>query len=291
MFRFNYHEPESLEDVVATLQEYGDDAAMLAGGTALLIDMRHGELSPEHIISLWGVPELAGIKANGGFRIGTLASVTDLANAMTEAPYDSLCEAARLLGSRQIQNMATVGGNICKASPGADLVPPLLCLDAELHLVGPEGARTTPLDGFLTGPDETAISPAEVLVEITLPAPPSRTGSSYLKVMRRHSVDCSIVSVAARVTLAEDGETCQEVRIGLAAVAPTPFRAKGAETMLKGQKITPETASEVAAQARDESSPITDVRASADYRRMLVETLVERSILEAAERANKGGRH
>jgi carbon-monoxide dehydrogenase medium subunit len=291
MFRFNFYEPESLADVVSRLQEYGDDAALLAGGTALLVDMRHGELSPEHIISLWGAPELAGIKSNGGYRIGTLTSVTDLANTMTQPPYESLSEAARLLGSRQIQNMATVGGNICKASPGADLVPPLMCLDAELRLVGPEGERIMPLDGFLTGPDETAIRPAEVLVEIVVPTPSSHSGTSFQKVMRRHAIDCSIVAVAARVTLDVDGETCKDVRIGLSAVAPNPFRAKEAEKMLKGQKVNPDTVSKVAAQARDEASPITDVRASADYRRMLVETLVERSILKAAERASDGGRH
>lgn len=290
MNRFVYHQPATLDETHSLLEQHGDDAALLAGGTALLVDMRHGELRPGHMVSLWDVPGLAGVAANGGLRIGTLTTVTELADAVSGQPvYRGLREAALLLGARQVQNLATVGGNICKASPGADLVPPLMCLDADLQLSGPEGQRTAPLDGFLTGPDQTALLAAEVLTDIIVPRPPERTGTAFLKIMRRKAVDCSIVAVGARVTLADDGTTCKDVRIGLAAVAPNPIRARQAEALLAGQAATPELVKAVARQARDESSPISDVRASADYRRMLVETLVERAVWKALERAAEGG--
>ncbi len=290
MNRFDFHEPRSLKGVIETLERYGHEAALLAGGTALLIDMRHGELSPQHLVSLWGVPGLAAIHRNGGLRIGALATITEVADSALAFPaYQGLREAALMLGGLQVQNMATLGGNICKASPGADMVPPLLCLDAELRLVGPDGERTTPLDGFLTGPDQTAIRPAEVLVEISLPPMPERTGSAFEKVMRRQAVDCSIVAVGTRITLAADGQTCIEARIGLGAVAPNPFRAQKAEAALAGRKIEPERVKEAARLARSEARPITDVRASAEYRQMLVEALVERAIWTAARRAAGGG--
>jgi len=286
VIRFEYHEPRSLDDAIALLIRYGENAALLAGGTALLIDMRHGECHPDHLVSLWGIPGLASIQANGGLHIGALTTISELAEAVvSQSPLKGLLEAAFMLGARQVQNMATVGGNICKASPGADMVPPLLCLDAQLRLVGPEGERVTPLDGFLTGPDQTAIRPAEVLAEISVPPPAPRTGTAFFKVMRRHAVDCSIVAAAARVRLAEDGQTCVEARIAVGAAAPNPFRARRAEGVLVGQKIGSDLAEEAARRAREESRPISDVRASADYRRMLVETLVARAVLKAAERA------
>ena len=183
--------------------------------------------------------------------------------------------------------MATAGGNICKASPGADLVPPLLCLDAQLRLRGPEGERIVPLDGFLTGPDQADIRPAEILVDIVLPAMPPRTGTAFQKMMRRQAEDISIVAAAVRITFAEDNKTCEAVRIALCAVAPVPFRARSAEDALTGASLGPENVKKSALAAVGESRPISDVRASAEYRRMLVETLVERAILKAAERASK----
>ena len=288
--RFQYHQPESLKEAVNLLGEYGPSAALLAGGTALLIDIRNGEVSPDHLISLWGIPDLDTIRLNGDLKIGAIATITELAQVLTEQrPLQALREAALLLGGRQIQNMATVAGNICKASPGADMVPPLLCLDAELGLFGPEGERAVPLDGFLTGPDQTAIRPGEILKEINVPAIPPRTGTAFLKIMRRRAIDCSIVASAARVTLANDGKTCLEARIAVGAAAPIPFRAKEAESLLAGREITPRLAQQAAQQARQSSTPISDVRASADYRRVLVESLVERALLQANERASHIG--
>ncbi len=264
---FEYHEPASIEAASEILARYGQGAAALAGGTALLVDIRHGELQPHHVVSLWKIPGLDSFRANGSIQIGALLTVNELGDALEHPALEGLREAARRLGSWQIQNMATIGGNICKASPGADLVPPLLCLDAQLALQSATGRRDAPLDGFLTGPDQTALMPGELLVSIHVPQPPPRTGTAFMKIMRRQALDCSIVSVCARVTLENDGVTCREARIGLAAVAPNPFRAKSAEAVLTGSRIDDRAIRKAAHMARDEARPITDVRASAEYRR------------------------
>jgi carbon-monoxide dehydrogenase medium subunit len=284
---FEFHEPSSIEAASRLLLQHGPSAAALAGGTALLIDMRHAELQPRHIVSLWNILGLDGFQANGGFHIGPLLTVTDLGDCATHPALQGLREAARSLGSWQVQNVATVGGNLCKASPGADLVPPLLCLDAQLSLRSADGERQIPLDGFLTGPDETALAPGELLARIHLPPPPPHTGTAFLKIMRRRAVDCSIVSVCARVSLESDGVTCREARIGLAAVAPNPIRAPRAETLLAGRRLDETAIGAAAREARAETRPISDVRASADYRRHLVETLVARTVRQAAMRARR----
>ncbi len=290
MLRFEYHEARSLTEATDQLMQHGDDAALLAGGTALLVDMKHGERGPGHLISLWGIAELAGVRENDGLHIGALTTITDLAESVTgRAGLGGLLEAARLVGPRQVQNVATIGGNICQASPGADLVPPLLCLDARLCLAGPVGNRTASLDGFLTGPDRTALRTGEVLTEIGIPPLAPQTGTAFFKVMRRHAMDCSIVSAAALVCLEEDGQTCARARIAVGAAAPYPFRPVRAEGILAGSRPDPDVLREAARLAREDSRPIGDVRASADYRRALVETLVERAVLKASERAAREG--
>ncbi len=290
MLRFEYHEPRSLAEAIDLLVKHGDDAALLAGGTALLVDMKHGERRLRHLISLWGIAELAGVRENDGLHIGALTTITDLAESVTgRAGFGGLLEAARLVGPRQVQNVATIGGNICQASPGADLVPPLLCLDARLCLAGPVGKRTASLDGFLTGPDRTALRTGEVLTEIAVPPLAPQTGTAFFKVMRRHAMDCSIVSAAALIGLEEDRQTCARARIAIGAAAPYPFRPVRAEGILAGSRLEPDVIHEAARRAREESRPIGDVRASADYRRALVETLVERAVLKALERAAQEG--
>jgi carbon-monoxide dehydrogenase medium subunit len=285
---FEFHEPTSIEQACDLLARHGKQAAVLAGGTALLVDIRHGELQPRHVVSLWKIPGLDVFRANGDLEIGALQTVRALGNSVDRPVLAGLREAAGQLGSWQIQNMATVGGNICKASPGADLVPPLLCLDARLDMQSAHQRRDIPLDGFLIGPDQTAIDSGEILVKILVPPPPPRSGTAFLKIMRRQALDCSIVSVCSRITLEPDGLTCKEARIGLAAVAPNPFRAKRAEAALAGARLDDESLRQAAELARSEARPITDVRASAEYRSRLVAVLVERTLRLAADRARKG---
>ncbi len=291
MNSFDYHQPSTLDEAIELLVRYGDTARILAGGTALYVDMERGQDQPAHVIGLEKVPDLGTIYENGGLHIGAYASLTDIKHfAGTRPDLQAMVDSILLFGGRQIQNVATAGGNICKASPGADMVPPLLCLDAQIRLRGPDGERMVPLDGFITGPNRTAIRPAEILTEIILPPVPSNTGTAFQKKMRRQAEDISIVAVAARVSFAADQQTCEDVRIALCAVAPTPFRARTAEEALTGAALDSDSVRRAAQAASDESRPIDDVRASADYRHLLIETLTERALHNAAERALSGER-
>ncbi len=287
MIRFDYHQAASLEEAIGLLTHYGGEARILAGGTVLLPDMQAGHISATRLISLDATSGLDGIQQNGSWSIGALTTLGTLEDAtmFSSAPTAMLMEAVRAVAGRQVRNMATLGGNICAAKAGADMVPPLLCLDAELALVGPEGGRHIPLDGFLLDTGRVALRPAEILTQIHLPPPPPRSGSAFFKVMRRYAMDCSIVAVAARITLSPDGERCEEARIAVGAAAPVPFHATGAEKLIEGHPLTAETIEKAAQAAVIASRPVTDVRATAHYRRMLVRGLVVRAIQEAAARA------
>lgn len=286
MKSFGYHQPSSMEEAIELLGRYGDKACILAGGTALYVDMQRGEMQPEHVVGLEKVPGLSNVYEDPEIHIGAFATLTDIYDFVGDRPdLHALADSILLFGGKQIQNMATAGGNICKASPGADMVPPLLCLDARIRLRGPEGERTLPLDGFITGPDQTAIGPAEILTDIILPPVSANTGTAFQKKMRRQAEDLSIAAVAARVSFAEDRRSVESARIALCAVAPTPFRARAAEDVLTGSPLDTEHVLQAARTASGESRPIDDLRASADYRHLLIETLTERALLKAAERA------
>jgi CO/xanthine dehydrogenase FAD-binding subunit len=285
MVHFEYHEPHSLDETVALLRSYGDGARLLAGGTDLIIAMERRLVRPGHVINLLEVPGLDHLRPNGGMTIGALVTHRQLECAPEmRGPTVALAEAAHVIGGHQVRNIATLGGNICNASPAADTVPPLLCLDAQVCLFGPNGERTVPLDQFFTGPGQTVRTPAEVLTEVQIPPPLPRTGTSFLKVGRRKAMELSIVCVAARISLAEDGQICDDVRIALGAVGPTPIRASKAEAVLRDQKLTREAIREAAQVAVTEAQPISDVRASVEYRQMVIGIVVERAIVRCLDR-------
>lgn len=268
------------------LARYGAQARIHAGGSALLVDIQRGDSAPAHLIGLEHIPNLADISEQDGIRIGAMVTLTDLVRfARLHPALAALVEAAESLGGRQVQNVATVGGNICYASPGADMVPALLCLDAHLQLYSEAGERGVPLDGFITAPNQTALRPAEILTGIVLPMPTPFTGTAALKMMRRRARDLSLAAAAARITLTADGSRCADARIAIGAAAPVPLRCWDAEAMLTGFALTPERVRLAARAVAAESQPVTDHRASAAYRRMLVETLVERAVSRAWERA------
>jgi aerobic carbon-monoxide dehydrogenase medium subunit len=291
MLHFEYQQPDSLAGVFSILARNQAETALLAGGTALMVDIHQGRLQPRHVVSLWGVPGLQDIvgQRENPILIGALCTVTRLVDRFNANRYfRALAEAGLLLGSRQIQNVATLGGNICKASPAADLLPPLLCSDATVLLSGPVGSREVALESFVTGPGRVDKRTDEVLTAVRLPAPPMRSSTAFLKIMRRKAEDLSIVAVAARIVIAEDGRTVADCRIGLGAVAPFPFRARRAEEILTGMALDPERLGRAAEEARDEARPISDVRASADYRRNMIAVLVRRAVTIAAARAMEG---
>jgi carbon-monoxide dehydrogenase medium subunit len=201
-----------------------------------------------------------------------------------QAGYTSLAESGALIGSVQVRNLATVGGNLCNAAPSADMAPPLLALEAEAVIAGPKGQRRVPLADFFKGVRSTVLGADELMVELAIPAPGPRSGGQYLRHTPRRELDIAVVGVASQLTLS-DG-ICKKARIALAAVAPVPLRATEAERALEGQAVTPERIAQAAELAVQAARPISDQRGSADFRRHLLRTLTRRTLTIALERAN-----
>ena len=288
--RFEYHEPESIAQAVDLATRHGDAMRFLAGGTDLIVQMRRGKQGPRHVVSLDRVPGLADIGANGGVTLG--ARVTHRAierHPGLQGHLRALVEGARVVGGHQIRNVGTVGGNVVNASPAADVVPPLLVLDAAVTVLGADGERVLPLDGFATGPGRTVRHPHELLTRIAVPAPPARSATAFLKAGRRRAMEISLVCVAVRVTLDAALERCVEARIALGAVAPTALRARAAERALEGQVAGGDAFARAGRLAAEATAPISDVRASAAFRRHLVATLVPRALAIAQARAVGSG--
>ncbi len=289
MRTFEYKAPETIDEAVSLLKEAGGSARPLAGGTDLVVQMKERATRfpyPATIVSLDRVSELRGVdfSETDGLRIGAGATMTDVAShpAVRER-YAALAEGAGVVGSLQTMNMATIGGNVCNAAPSADTAPPLLVYEAEAVIVGPNGRRTLPIAEFFRGPGETALAPDELLAELRLPLPPSGTGAAYKRNTPRKQMDIAVVGVAVALTLS--GDTVERARVALGAVAPTPLRATDAEAALQGQTANDETFARAAEAAVNDSSPITDLRASAEYRRHLVKVMTARLLAKVANRA------
>ena len=289
MRRFELILPDSIDDCLKILTERGGKAKVVAGGTDLLPQLKNGVINPPCVVDLSGVSVLKTLaRANGkGLRIG--ASVTARALELDEhvrSVYTSIAESGALVGSVQIRNLATVGGNLCNAAPSADTAPPLLALDAEAVIVGPKGQRRVPIASFFTGVRKTVLAPDELLLELVVPAPGPHSGGQYLRHTPRRELDIAVVGVASQITLA-DGK-CAKARIALASVATTPVRALKAEAALVGQQVTPELIERAAELALEAAKPISDQRGSADYRMHLVRVLTRRTLTTALERARNG---
>ena len=276
---FEYHEPTSVAEAIDLGARFGADGRFLAGGTDLIIQMRRGKLRLRHVVSLHRVPGLDSIDANGSVTLGALVTHRALErHGAFQGRLRGLVEGAEVVGGHQIRNVGTVGGNIVNASPAADVTPVLLALDATVRCTGPGGERTLPLDGFLVGPGQTALRPGELLTSLRFSALSERSATAFLKAGRRRAMEIAVVCVAVRLTLDATGERCTEARIALGAVAPTTQRARAAEQSLVGLAPTPAVLREAGRLAAAESQPISDVRASARYRTLLVETLVTRAL-------------
>jgi carbon-monoxide dehydrogenase medium subunit len=279
MKSFQYHQPETIEEVCLLLSEHGDDAKILAGGSDLVVKMKQGFLHPEHIINIKKLRELDFIRKDEKvYVIGSLTRLNDIATHQDlRRDLPILPEAASTIGSVQVRNIATIGGNICNAAPSADMSPGLLVLEAEAIIAGPEGRRSLPLEKFFAGPGGVDLALGEMLVEIRAPIPPDGTSMVYYKQGPRKAMDCAVVGVAIALTLDKDG-ICQRVLIALGAVAPTPIRAIEAEKLITGKRAGDIPYNEVAHAVRDAIEPISDVRASSDYRYDISAVLVERAI-------------
>ncbi len=285
MRRFELALPESLDDCLRLLAERGPETKLLAGGTDLLPQMKNGVLMPKRVIDLSGVARVKILESDAkGLRIGAAVPARQLEqDPRVRAGYVSVAESAALVGSVQVRNLATVGGNLCNAAPSADMAPPLVALEAQAVIAGPHGERRVALSDFFTGVRTTVLGPDELLVEIVAPAPGPHSGGSYIRHTPRRELDIAVVGVASQVTLANG--VCAKARIALAAVAPTPVRATTAEAALEGRPLTPELIERAAELAAQGATPISDQRGSEDFRRHLVRILTRRTLTAALARA------
>lgn len=275
--RFTYHAPETLEELLKLMREYGDRARVIAGGTDLIVDMKLRRKEPEHIISLNKIKELDYIiEEDTGIRIGAATKLRSIEKRRTiHEHFNALYEAIKSIASIQVRNMATLAGNICNASPAADSAPPLLIYDAVITAQNLDGARKIMIKDFFTGPGRTSLRDDEIVKEIFIPYPPKDSESVFLKVSRV-SMDLAKVNIA--VLLKMNKQYVEDFRIALGAVAPTPLRIFKAEDYLKSKPINEENIKQVQEIVVEEIKPITDVRSTNWYRRELSKILVKDAI-------------
>ena len=283
----NLHEPHSMADALKLLREL-EDTRILAGGTDLLVDLKEGLVETKHLISLHKIEELKGIKTRDDqIRIGALVTPNELAsNSLIQKYLPALSEASGSMASKQIRSMATIGGNIVSAVPSADLPPCLIAADASVLLVCSEDTREVALLEFFRGPRLSICREEEILTEILIPIPEGKTGISYQKVMLRNANALAVASVAAKITL--NNGKIEKAAVVLGAVAPTPVLALEASSCLQGEVPSDSLFHKAALIAKDESSPITDIRGSIWYRKQIVGVLTQRALKEALSRAQEG---
>ena len=277
-----YYRPQSLREATDILGKLGKGVRVIAGGTDLLVT------KPQGVTSLLDISRLALdyiSRDKDAFHIGAATLVREIENApeFSSGPYRALGEAAGSLATATIRNMATLGGNLCNASPAADLPLPCMALDASVKIAGPRGTRKLSLGDFYTGVNETALEEDELLVEVQIPFAAEEEGTSFQK-LRHHqtSVDMAIVNAATRIFCING--RCEFVEIVLGAVAPTPIRARSAEALLKGEIMDDGLLNKAAEAAAGESRPIDDLRASADYRKKMIGVLVKRALRTSIRR-------
>ncbi|MBU2646517.1 xanthine dehydrogenase family protein subunit M [bacterium] len=277
---FQYHEPESIPEACRLLTVYGDRARLMAGGTDLVIQMKRGHLSPGHVISIKKIEALHGITETAeGFTIGAATSLADVANhARLQEILPMVCRAALSVGSTQVRNRASIGGNICNGAPSADMAPGLLALGAQVAIAGVDGDRMIPVASFFTGPGTILLGKGEIVSRLFIPRPSENLRMVYIKHGPRQSMDCAVVGVAICLSIDPVTRLCQDVRIALGAVAPTPVRAVATEALIAGKKLSELDFKTIESLVRTEASPISDVRASAAYRSEMVSTLTTRAI-------------
>ncbi len=272
---------KSVEEACSLLSGYKGEAQVFAGGTDLLVKMKQRRATPRILINIKKIPGLDYIRydENDGLKIGALASVDSLArSSVVVKKFPALGEAAAVLGTPHVRVLATLGGNVCNASPAAECAPALLTMGAKGKIVGPMGERTVLLESFFTGPGKNVLQTGEILTEIQVPNLPPHTRGVHLKYGSRR-VDVAIVGVSVLMTM--DGQTCRDVRIALGAVGPTPFLAKKAEDVLRGKTLdveNKELVEKAAVTAAFESVPISDIRGRSDRRKELVKVLVKEAI-------------
>lgn len=287
--RFELLQPRSLTEALEMKRDYGEKARVLAGGTDLLVLLKERKIKTDAVMSLRNLRELNFIRAERqGVTLGALVSHSAAAaSSIVCQKFPDLAEACAQVGATQIQNLGTIGGNLCNASPAADTAPPLLLMDAVLILASTRGERRIPIHEFFLGPRQTLLQADEILKEIFIPQVSGRRGATYLKLGRRQAMEIAIVGLGVAIHLNGSDRVVSECRVAMGSVAPTVVRARNAEKILRDREITNELVDEVAAVAADEARPISDVRGSAQYRLDMIRILCRQAAQAALTRARQ----
>jgi carbon-monoxide dehydrogenase medium subunit len=287
---FDYTAPRTVAEAVALLGAKGDRARILAGGTDILVQLREGRRDCDLMVDIKYIPEVneLTLDAKDGLRLGAAVPCHRIyEHAEIARSYPGLIDAVSLVGGIQIQSRASVGGNLCNASPAADTIPPLIVHEAVCVIAGPQGQRRVPVEQFCAAPGRTVLGRGEFLLQLLLPPPRARSGAAYLRFIPRNEMDIAVVGVGAAVTLDESRPRCTAARIALAAVAPTPLLAGEAGAALVDGTLNDTLIDRAAALAQAASRPISDMRGDADFRRHLVGVLTKRVLRQAIARAQQ----
>jgi len=285
---FDYAAPTSLAEATALLARANGTARILAGGTDLLVQLREHLREADLVVDAKRIPELMELsyKPDQGLRLGASVPCYRIyEDAAISAAYPALADAARIVGGWQIQSRASVGGNLCNSSPAGDTIAPLIALQARCVIVGPDGSREVPAEGFCTAPGKNVLRPGEILARILFPPRARTSGSAYERFIPRNEMDIAVVGAGSWVQLNAAGDTIEQARVGLVAIAPTPRFAAEASQFLEGKPATDETFAQAGELAKQVASPIDDMRGTAEFRRHLVGVLTRRTLAKAVKRA------
>jgi len=283
----DYFEPKTITEALSVLAKYGEHANVIAGGTDVMVDMKYKE-EPGCLVNIKKIPGLDTIQENGAsLQMGPLVTIRDIETSrLVRERLPLLWESCHQFASLQIRNTATIGGNICRASPSGETLAPLLALEAKAKLAFKDGEKTEAFISFFQGPGKTSLGSKGLLTEIEIPYPPKGSHGVYLKHAVRGAMDIAMVGVAVLITADAGNSSLQDVRIALGAVAPTPIRVTKTEALLRGRSLTAALVKEAATLAASESSPITDQRSSAEYRGWIVEALTRRGLEQSWKAAS-----
>ena len=289
MIRFEYTEPQTIEEAALLLSSEGLKNRIIAGGTDILVKIHDRVVAVDRLISLAKIPGLCFIDSTEDqVRVGAMTRLAALErSALVQQSLPVLYDGVKDLGSVQIRNVATVGGNICNAVPSADTIPPLLALGAEVSYWSSGQVKTRPLSEFFVGPGETLLGRGDILVDVRFKRPPLRASGYYLKLSRRKGMDIPLLGIAVQVKVSGNGSFCEDIRIALGVAGPTPLRAERAEGLLRGERLTDELlrlAGEVASQ---DAKPRDSFRCNAEYRRAMIKTLLPEVVKRALLRIGK----
>ncbi|MAT14742.1 MAG: carbon monoxide dehydrogenase [Planctomyces sp.] len=286
---FEYEAPSTLASAIEQIVQGNGSVKALAGGTDLIDHIRTGRLRPNLVVDVKKIPELNVLEVGSeGLRLGAAVSCTRIyENAEICEKYSALTDACHIIGGIQVQNRASVGGNLCNSGPAADSIPALIALDATCVIAGPQGSREIAVEDFCTAPGRNVLESGEILVELNMPARPAHSGSHYLRFIPRNEMDIAVVGVGASVTLDDSGQNFVSARIGIGAVAPTPLFAKEASEVLFGLPVNEESINKAVEAARAIATPITDMRGTIEFRKHITGVLTKRALEKAIERARQ----